>query len=61
MNTYHVGITMHNFFYIDASSPEEAQQKVRDMESVDLLFDVDFKITYTDIDNSYFYRGEHNE
>ena len=58
MDTYHVGITMHNSFYIDASSPEEAQQKVRDMEAVDLLFDVDFNITYTDIDNSYLYIGK---
>ena len=60
MDTYHVGITMHNSFHIDASSPEEAQQKVRDMESVDLLLDVDFNITYTYIDNSYFYKGEDN-
>ena len=52
---------MHNSFYIDASSPEEAQQKVRDLESVDLLFDVDFNITYTDIDNSYFYKGKDND
>ena len=48
VNTYHVGVTMHNSFYIEASTEDEARQKVQDMEATDLLYDVDFNITYID-------------
>ncbi len=46
MNTYHVGVTMYNSFCIDADTEDEARQQVRDMEAVDLLYDVDFNINY---------------
>jgi len=48
MNTYHVGVTMYNSFCIEADTEDEARQKVKDMEAVDILYDVDFNITYTD-------------
>mgnify|MGYP006156361185 CR=1 FL=1 len=48
VNTYHVGVTMYNSFYIKASTEDEARQKVQDMEATDLLYDVDFNITYID-------------
>tara|TARA_R110000782_G_scaffold146386_1_gene239148 strand:+ start:495 stop:662 length:168 start_codon:yes stop_codon:yes gene_type:complete len=48
MNNYYVGVTMYNSFYIEADTEDEARQKVKDMEAVDLLYDVDFNITYTD-------------
>lgn len=48
VNTYHVGVTMHNSFYVEASSEDEARQIVQDMEATDLLYDVDFNITYID-------------
>ena len=47
-NTYSVGVTMHNSFYVEASSEDEARQIVQDMEATDLLYDVDFNITYID-------------
>lgn len=47
-NTYSVGVTMYNSFYVEASSEDEARQIVQDMEATDLLYDVDFNITYID-------------
>ncbi len=47
-NTYSVGVTMYNSFYVEASSEDEARQIIQDMEATDLLYDVDFNITYID-------------
>ena len=48
MKNYIVGITIHNAFYVQAETPEEARKQVRDMGTPDLMFDSDFNITYTD-------------
>ena len=48
MNTYHVGVTMYNSFYIEADTEDEAKQEVCNMEAVDLLCDVLLSITYID-------------
>ena len=36
-NTYSVGVTMYNSFYVEASSEDEARQIIQDMEATDLL------------------------
>ena len=48
MKAYIVGITIHNAFYVKAETPDDARQKVRDMDTLDILNDADFNITYTD-------------
>ena len=48
MKTYIVGVTIYNAFKIEAETQEDARQQVRDMETLDLMFDADFNITYTD-------------
>ena len=48
IKTYSVGITIYNTFYVEAETPEDARQQVRDMGLQDLMFDSDFNITCTD-------------
>jgi len=48
MKNYAVGIKIYNVFYIGAESQEEAEQKVRELDSYDTLRDCDFNIEYVD-------------
>jgi hypothetical protein len=48
MKNYIVGVTIYNAFHIEAETPEDARQQVRDMDTLDILDDADFNITYTD-------------
>jgi len=48
MPRYYVGLTIHNTFEVEASSREEAEEKVRDLSIEDTLWDADYSITYVD-------------
>jgi hypothetical protein len=48
MNRYYVGLTIHNTFEVEASSKEDAEEKVRDLSIEDTLDDADYEITYVD-------------
>ena len=48
MKTYIVGVTIYNAFHLEAETPEDARQQVHDMDTLDLMFDSDFNISYTD-------------
>ena len=49
MNTYKVGVTIYNSFAIEADTPEEAIQIVRNYSCVDILDD-NFNITDIDLE-----------
>jgi len=49
MNKYYVGLTIHNTFEVEASSVEDAEEKVRDLSLEDTLWDADFNITYCEL------------
>ena len=51
MEEYCVGVTIHNCFYVESKSKEEAEQKVRDMTNDEILLDSDFNIEYADPTN----------
>jgi DNA-dependent RNA polymerase auxiliary subunit epsilon len=51
MEEYCVGVTIHNCFYVEAKSQEEAKQKVRDMTNDEIMIDSDFNIEYADPTN----------
>ena len=48
MKEYCVGVTIHNCFYVESKSKEEAKQKVRDMTNDEIMIDSDFNIEYAD-------------
>lgn len=48
MKHYQVGITIYNSFEVEASSEEEAEQKVRELDVYETLDDCDYNIGYVD-------------
>lgn len=48
MPKYYVGIKILNSFYVEADSAFEAEEKVRDLDTFDILDDADYEITYVD-------------
>lgn len=48
MKHYQVGITIYNSFEVEASSEEEAEQKVRELGVYETLDDCDYNIGYVD-------------
>ena len=51
MKTYIVNVSIHNAFHIEAETPEDARQQVRDMDTLDITHDADFEITHTKEEN----------
>jgi hypothetical protein len=49
MEKYYVGLTIHNTFEVEASSIEDAEEKVRNLSIEDTLDDADYNITYVDL------------
>jgi len=45
---YLVGVTVHNTFEVEASSIEQAEQQILELNSCDILNDADFNVTYVD-------------
>ena len=48
MNKYHVGLTIYNTFEVEASSREDAEEKVRNLSMEDTLDYADYEIVYVD-------------
>lgn len=48
MNTYYVGLTIHNMFEIEADSDDEAEEKVRALSVYATLDEADYNITYVE-------------
>lgn len=48
MQKYYVGLTIHNTFEVEASSREDAEEKVRDLSIEATLDYADYSITYVD-------------
>ena len=48
MNRYFAGLTIHNTYVVEASSRENAEEKVRDLSIEDTIGDADYSITYVD-------------
>ena len=48
MKKYQVGVKIYNSFEVEASSEEEAEEKVRELDVYDTLMDCEFKITHVD-------------
>ena len=48
MTKYYVGLTIHNVFEVEASSEDEAEEKVRDLSIEDTLDDADYNITFVE-------------
>ena len=50
MNTYKVGVVIYNSFTIEADTPEEASQIVRNYSCVDILDYSDFNVADIDLE-----------
>jgi len=48
MKKYQVGVKIYNSFEVEASSEEEAEEKVRELDVYKTLMDCDYNITYVD-------------
>jgi hypothetical protein len=48
MKKYQVGVKIYNSFEVEASSEEEAEEKVRELDVYATLMDCDYNITYVD-------------
>ena len=48
MNKYHVGLSIYNTFVVEASSREDAKEKVRNLSMEDTLDCADYEIIYVD-------------
>jgi hypothetical protein len=48
MKKYQVGVKIFNTFEVEASSEEDAEEKVRELDVYKTLMDCDFNITYVD-------------
>tara|TARA_B110000467_G_C18296572_1_gene468400 strand:- start:989 stop:1162 length:174 start_codon:yes stop_codon:yes gene_type:complete len=48
MNKYYVGLTVYNTFVVEASSREDAEEKVRNLSMEDTLDCADYEIVYVD-------------
>ena len=46
MKKYQVGVKIYNSFEVEASSEEEAEEKVRELDVYKTLMDCDFNITH---------------
>jgi hypothetical protein len=46
MKTYIVNISIHNALHVEAMTAAEAGRKVLDMDTLDIIHDADFEITY---------------
>ena len=48
MNKYYVGLSIYNTFEVEASSREDAEEKVRNLSIEDTFYDADYEIIYVD-------------